>query len=209
VTSTFTNVNFGTRDIDAPPSPEESIVISNDGSTDLEIAVEFVGANTADFTFVTETNAIPAHGSRVMGVTFAPKTQGTKSALVRVRMISCTGTNIEIALAGVATSTVTQFAWGPISSNQFVNTPIPVRLTAQDRNNQTVESFQDVVTLLSIVGGQTNTVQLTPASSAAFVSGSWTGAVTVLQPGAAIRLLARDNSGHIGSFGFFDAPLAR
>src|SRR6185436_18969716 len=38
-------------------------------------------------------------------------------------------------------------------------------------------------------------------------SGSWTGAVTMLQPATAIRLLARDNSGHSGISGFFDAPL--
>ena len=207
VQSTHTNLNFGSRDIDAPPSPEESIVISNDGSTDLDIAVEFIGANPGDFTLVTETNPIPAHGSRVLQVSFAPQTQGVKSALVRVRMISCTGTNIEIALAGVATATVHHFAWDALGTNLFVGTPFPVRLTAQDRNNQTVASFQGVVKLFSLLGVQTNIIAITPTNSGPFSGGTWTGSVTVLQPAAGLRLLARDNPGHVGLSQFINVPL--
>jgi uncharacterized repeat protein (TIGR01451 family) len=207
VQSTLTNINFGVRDIDAPPSPEESIVISNEGSTDLEITVEFTGANPGDFTLVAETNAIPAHGNRVLQVSFAPQTQGVKSALIRVRMISCTGTNIEIALAGVATSTVDHFAWDPLGTNLFVGTPFPVRLIAQDRNNETVAGFHGVVKLFSVLGAQTNVILISPTNSGPFLSGIWTGSVTVLQPATALRLLARDNPGHTGFSEFINVPL--
>ena len=202
-----TALDFGTRDIDAPPSPEESIVITNAGSTDLEVVIEMVGSTPGDFTLVTETNAIPAQGTRVMQVSFAPRTQGTKSATVRIRMLACSGTLIEIALAGIATSTVHHFAWDPIGSTQFVGTPFPVRLTAQDRNGETVQSFRGTVRLMSVVGTQTNTVLISPTNSTPFVSGVWSGSVSVQQPAALMRLLARDNPGHIGFSDPFAAAL--
>jgi uncharacterized repeat protein (TIGR01451 family) len=201
------SLDFGTRDIDAPPSPEESIVITNDGSINLEVTVELVGANAADFTMAAETNAIPPHGTRVIQVGFAPRSQGAKSAMVRVRMLSCSGTLIEIPLAGIATSTVHHFAWSSIGATQFVGTPFSVRITAQDRNGETVQNFRGTVRLMSVIGPQTNTISVAPTDSSPFVNGVWNGSITVQQPAALLRLVARDNQGHTGLSDAFRAPL--
>jgi hypothetical protein len=105
-------------------------VVTNDGSIDLEVVIELTGANPADFIMVTTTNAIVAHGNRVIQVGFAPRTQGVKSAVVRIRMVSCSGTLIEIPLAGIATSTVHHFAWSSIAATQFVGSPFSTLITA-------------------------------------------------------------------------------
>lgn len=199
--------DFGMRDIDAPPSPEESIVVTNDGSINLEVVIELVGANPGDFSMVTETNAIPAHGSRVIQVGFAPRTQGAKAAAIRIRMVSCSGTLIEIPLAGIATSTVHHFAWNSIGATQFVGSPFSAQITAQDRNGETVQNFRGTVQLRSVVGSQTNTILVAPANSSPFVNGVWNGSVTVEQAAASLRLLARDNQGHTGLSDAFTAPL--
>ena len=197
VTASPTNFNFGTRDIDAPASPEETVIINNNTSTNLDFTVEFTG-NTNDFTLFADPSPLPANGSAFLQVAFAPKSQGPKSALVRVHFTACNGTNIDITLNGTGSSTVHHFVWDAIGATQFVSEPFPVHITAQDRNNETVASFQSTVKMLSISNGLTNTISFTPTNSGLFTSGSWTGSVTVLQPATAMQLLARDNPGHTG-----------
>jgi uncharacterized repeat protein (TIGR01451 family) len=199
VSATPDAINFGTRDIDAPPSPEQSIVVFNDGSTDLDLlSVEFVGANVADFLFVGETNAIPAHGSRAFSVAFTPQTQGSKSALLRLRMVSCTGNLIEIPLTGVASASVHHFAWESVAGTQFVGLPFPIHVTATDRNGEAVRGFTGTTRFFTASASQTNPVPGLPGISGPFTLGVWSGTMTMTQELALIRLLAQDNSGHGG-----------
>lgn len=145
VEATPRSFDFGTRDIDAPPSPIESIVVTNNGSIPLDVAVELAGANIDDFVMISDTNAIPPHGIRVIEVFFAPQSRGAKSATVRLRMLSCNASAIDIPLAGIATSTVLFFAWEPFAPTQYVGLPFPVRITARDRNNHAVSNFRGTV----------------------------------------------------------------
>ncbi len=200
-------LDFGTRDIDAPPSPEESIVITNRGSIDLPFSIELAGSATNDFTLITDTNAIPPQSLKVLQVTFAPRTQGVKSALVRVHMVSCSGTLIEIPLAAIATSTVHHFAWDPLNATQYVGLPFPVRIAAMDRNNQVVPAYRGAVRLMSVAGTRTNAVTIAPSGSTPFVDGVWNGSMTIMQTSPSMKLLAIDSQGHSGLSDPFIAPL--
>ena len=201
-------VGFATRDIDAPPSPGVSIVITNNGSTELALAgIGLGGTNAADFIFQMETSVVPPHGSRVGTVSFAPGTQGVKTAVIRGEIISCNTNRIEIPLTGEASSTVHHFAWDALAPTQFVGVPLSVRVAALDRNGETVTSFNGTVNLFTVVGSQTNTTFATPTNSTPFIQGVWNGNMTAIRQATTMRLLARDDAGHAGISTAFAAPL--
>jgi uncharacterized repeat protein (TIGR01451 family) len=208
VTASPASFEFGTRDIDAPPSPEVSLVITNDGSSPLDLSgFTVTGATPQDFVVTTDTSPLAPHDVRVIQISFAPRTQGAKSASIRIPVLACNTALIDIPLTGAASSSVHHFGWDPIGSTQYVGTAFAVRISAQDRNNDTVTAFGGTVKLMTVVGAQTNAVLFTPTNSGPFVNGVWTGAITVQQPATSVRLLARDNQGHTGVSGDFLAPL--
>ena len=85
------------------------------------------------------------------------------------------------------------FAWNPIPSPRFVNTPFSVTIQAQDRNNGVLNNFTDAAIL-----GTTNGVAVTPSVSGNFVQGVWTGAVVISQTASNLVLQANDGLGHFG-----------
>jgi len=202
VTATPVALDFGTRDIQAPSSPERSIVIVNDGAIPLDMGgFALVGSNANDFIITAELDPILPHDSRVIEVSFAPERVGTKSATLLLPVLACNTDLIEIPLAGMASSTIGTFAWERFAGTQYMGRPFPVRITAKDQNDDTVEDFTGRVDLSAFVPSVpgTVTVPITPLKSGPFTSGVWTGSVTVLQPAPRLRMNAANAQGHQGT----------
>jgi hypothetical protein len=85
------------------------------------------------------------------------------------------------------------FAWNPIPSPRFVNTPFAVTIQAQDVANGLFTNFTGAAIL-----GTTNGVAVTPSVSGSFVQGAWTGSVVISQTASNLVLRADDGLGHFG-----------
>jgi hypothetical protein len=85
------------------------------------------------------------------------------------------------------------FDWSPIPSPQFPNAPFLVTVLAHDATNGLVTNFNRAVFLTS-----TNGVVVTPAVSANFTQGVWTGVVSAPQVANNLVLQANDGQGIVG-----------
>jgi hypothetical protein len=85
------------------------------------------------------------------------------------------------------------FGWGPIPSPRFAHAPFPVTIVAQDSTNGVFPYFAGTVQVTS-----TNGVPVSPAVSADFTNGIWTGALTISQTVSNLVLQATDDSSHTG-----------
>src|SRR5262249_53556951 len=56
VTAGPTSLDFGTRDIDAPPSPEVSLLLTNDGTIAIDLGAFAVTGATQDFVVTADTS---------------------------------------------------------------------------------------------------------------------------------------------------------
>ncbi len=97
------------------------------------------------------------------------------------------------------------FAWNIISSPQTLGRVFNVTLTARDGTDGLVP-FSGTVALSARAG--TNAVALEPATTAAFVNGLWSGALTFASSGTNIILTADDGAGHLGDSNPFDVNVA-
>jgi hypothetical protein len=93
----------------------------------------------------------------------------------------------------VLTVTLDHFAWNPIPSPRFVNTPFAVTIRAQNPTNGIFTNFTGTAIL-----GTTNGIAVTPSVSGNFVQGVWTGAVVIAQTASNLVLRANDGLGHFG-----------
>jgi hypothetical protein len=91
------------------------------------------------------------------------------------------------------TVTLDHFAWNPIPSPRFVNTPFAVTIRAQNLTNGIFTNFTGTAIL-----GTTNGIAVTPPVSGNFVQGVWTGAVVISQTASNLVLQADDGLGHFG-----------
>ena len=104
-------------------------------------------------------------------------------------------------LAGVAVSSNASlkvhfqdhFAWSQIPSPRFARFPFLTILQAQNSTNGLVTNFNGTVSLSCTAG-----MPIQPAMSGAFINGSWTGLVTVVQAGSNLVLQADDGLGDVG-----------
>jgi hypothetical protein len=78
------------------------------------------------------------------------------------------------------------FAFDPIPSPQTAGEPFSVTITAQDAHGNTVTGYTGTATLTDTTG------TLSPTTSGAFVSGVWTGSVSVAQAAADVSITAQD-----------------
>jgi hypothetical protein len=85
------------------------------------------------------------------------------------------------------------FAWNPIPSPRFVNTPFSVTIQARNLTNGLFTNFTGTAIL-----GTTNGVAVTPSVSGSFVQGVWTGSVVISQTVSNLVLQANDGLGHFG-----------
>jgi uncharacterized protein YjbI with pentapeptide repeats len=93
----------------------------------------------------------------------------------------------------VLTVTLDHFAWNPIPSPRFVNTPFAVTLRAQNLTNGVFTNFTGTAIL-----GTTNGIAVTPSVSGNFIQGVWTGAVVISQTASNLVLQADDGLEHFG-----------
>jgi hypothetical protein len=133
------------------------------------------------------------------------------TSIVGATSTTLTLTNVQVSQAGNYTVLVTNlfgsvlssnailvvtldhFAWNPIPSPRFVNTPFAVVIQARDMTNGLFTNFTGTAILDS-----TNGVAVTPPVSGNFVQGVWTGAVVVSQTASNLVLRADDGFGHFG-----------
>ncbi len=92
-------------------------------------------------------------------------------------------------------SWVDHFGWSTITSPQTQSQGFAATITAQDVAHNTVATFAGSVGLSATPAGTT----VSPATTSAFVSGVWTGTVTVGTAGAGVALAADDGAGHVGA----------
>ena len=85
------------------------------------------------------------------------------------------------------------FAWEPIPSPRFVNTPFAVTIQARNTVNGLFTNFTGTALL-----GSTNGIAVTPSVSVDFVQGVWTGSVVISQTNSNLVLQASDGFGHSG-----------
>ncbi len=85
------------------------------------------------------------------------------------------------------------FAWNPIPSPRFVNTPFSITIQARNLTNGLFTNFTGTAIL-----GTTNGVAVTPSVSGSFVQGVWTGSVVISQTVSNLVLRANDGLGHFG-----------
>jgi uncharacterized repeat protein (TIGR01451 family) len=98
---------------------------------------------------------------------------------------------------------IDHFEWDPIPTLQAVNVPMPVRLTARTSSGTVASNFNGVVTLSARDATTGTILSSLPTSISGFISGVWTGQVTVLQPASAAFLRADDRNGNVGNSGVF------
>jgi CSLREA domain-containing protein len=99
---------FGSRSVDAGPSPTQTVTLTNAGTTTLNVStVALVGANPGEFTISSDTCAgasVAAGASCTVGVAFDPSSVGAKSALLRFTDDSLVTTqNVLLTGTGLAT----------------------------------------------------------------------------------------------------------
>lgn len=90
------------------------------------------------------------------------------------------------------------FEWSLVPSVALVNQPFTVTITAKARDNSTVTNFTGTVSLSGVPVGGGAAVPVSPATTASFVNGVWTGQLTLTQPSPGIFLRAANSSGFRG-----------
>src|SRR5580658_1989280 len=112
-----TTLNFGTVSVGAT-GQTQVVTLSNTGSAALNVTtISVTGTNAAEFSLVasgntpcpTTSGSVPIGGSCTMGVSFAPKTPGTKSATLSFAD-NAAGSPQTVALSGTAQTTAIQIA---------------------------------------------------------------------------------------------------
>jgi uncharacterized repeat protein (TIGR01451 family) len=105
-------------------------------------------------------------------------------------------------------SNVDHFEWDPIPTVQSVNVPFPARLTARTTSGSIATNFSGTVTLSARRAADNAALSVLPISVSTFVSGVWTGQVSVLQPASAVYLQANDQDGNTGQSSVFSVSPA-
>ncbi len=96
-------------------------------------------------------------------------------------------------------SKANHFEWSSIEPWQVSGSPIPITLTARTTSGGVVTNYQGVVTLRGFNPANGQTVAITPLLISNFVSGVWTGAITVTLPATNLVVRADDGNGTTGN----------
>jgi subtilisin len=97
------NLAFGDRDVDAGTQVSQTVIITNDGTTDLNIAsVTLVGDDAGEFSIANDSGeAILSPGSsRTLWVSFDPTNTGTKTAALEIVTDDSDEPAVEVTLSG-------------------------------------------------------------------------------------------------------------
>lgn len=98
------------------------------------------------------------------------------------------------------------FQFNPIPSIQVANQPIALVIRAVSVDDQTISSFNSIVSLTATIGS--TSVAMTPSSSGAFSSGQWSGMATipVLRTNVVIKAASAGSIGLSNSFNVTTGP---
>ena len=111
---------------------------------------------------------------------------GTQSVLLTGASATFTSATATIA---VPDNDVHHFTFtSAIAAAQTVNLPFSVSISARDINNVSISGFSGTTALAAAVGG--TPIAMTPTVTGAFSFGSWTGNVSMTQPGVGIVITA-------------------
>lgn len=91
--------------------------------------------------------------------------------------------------------------WQFSAGTQDAGTPFAVAIVAEDTNGVALTSFSNTVALSAYGSG--GALAVSPTQSLAFAGGSWAGNITVFEEDPAVRLVASDGRGHIGTTASF------
>ncbi|MCX6875854.1 MAG: hypothetical protein NTW21_18895, partial [Verrucomicrobia bacterium] len=94
------------------------------------------------------------------------------------------------------------YAFATIASPQNQGSPFSVTITAQDASNATVTTYTGTPGLTA--SGSSGTLSIAPTGASGFVSGVWTGTVTVNAMDPNVVLTVTDNAGRTGASNAFN-----
>jgi len=100
----------------------------------------------------------------------------------------------------VSASPVASIQWSTIPSPQVAGLPFTATLTAENSTGGVAASFNGTATLSGVLG--TSAVSITP-TTVTFVSGVWTGNITVTQAATGMHLHADDGNGDLADSNVF------
>jgi hypothetical protein len=158
--------------------------------TGFSITITAKDASENTVTSYTGTNALTVSSGTISPTGTTAFTAGVWTGSVTLTQ---TGTGITISTTGggksgtsssftVSPGVLDHFAFNTISSPQAAGTAFSVTITAKDLGGNTVSSYTGT-NALTVSSGTIN-----PTSTAAFVSGVWTGQVTLPQSGTGISI---------------------
>ncbi|HEY1050366.1 MAG TPA: S8 family serine peptidase, partial [Prosthecobacter sp.] len=130
------------------------------------------------------------------------------SATVRVSAAAASGFTGASSTMTVLDNDLHHFTWNAVGATQTRGVPFSVTLTAKDVNEVTITSHTAVAALSA--EGATGTLALTPTTTGAFVSGVWTGTVTVntFDPAAVLTATSSGKTGSSNAFNVTTGALA-
>ncbi|HMR63279.1 MAG TPA: choice-of-anchor D domain-containing protein [Anaerolineae bacterium] len=97
------SLDFGSQDVDAGATVSQTVVITNDGTANLDISsVSIVGSGSTHFTIEADSGegTLTPGATRTVQVSFEPSTTGAKSADLRIVSDDSDEATIDVALSG-------------------------------------------------------------------------------------------------------------
>ena len=175
--------------------------------TGTDVTVTLISSDTSELT-LPATVVIPA-GAGSVSFDITPVDDALSDGAVAVTLnASASGLTGDSHDISVLDDEVHHLAFDPISSPQLALGAFSITLRAESIDNQTVTNFTGTATLSAANAG--GAVSMTPTSTAAFINGVWSGAVTFPAPASAVTLTANAAGGLTGSSNSFDvSPGAR
>ncbi len=96
------------------------------------------------------------------------------------------------------------FSWSAVPSPQYANLTFPVTLTARDASNSVFTGAIPNPVNLTVMRGTTNFATVTPATAGSFVSGVWSGTISISTAISNVVLRADDGQQRVGTSNPFD-----
>ncbi len=175
------------------------ILISGTLPSALTVALS---SDTPSRLTVPATVSIPAGANFATFAVTAPDNAFTDGTAVVMITATATGFTDAGGTVTVLDNDVHHFTVSSIASSQIRGMPFSVTITAKDVNDVTIGSYAGTPGLSA--GGDSGADAITPATTAAFSGGVWTGSVTVNSFDTNIVLTVSDGAGHTGASNAFN-----
>ena len=187
----------------------DHFVFSNIGTqtagTAFSTTITAKDSNGNTVTSYTGTNTLSVSSGTISPTTTTKFTSGSWTGSVTLTQ---SGTGISISTVGnsksgtsstftVNSGALDHFVFNSVGTPQTAGTAFSITITAKDVNGNTVASYVSTNSL-SVSSGT-----ISPTTTTAFTGGSWTGSVTLTQPGTGISISTSGGSGRSGTSNSF------